>query len=207
ALALVDRTLCFGGGRDRSGVPRLTVVNDRTIVPRDGRLLQSAVRALLRLRRARRRLLLLPLALVAFDYNRRGRLGLRPPHEREQLRDALFRSSLGVARPACAVLWLGDERPRRLAKNVVPVRTAFLRKPDRGLVAALGVLMSVMIVGVFGHGLGRDQTDMGVHRASLPSVIMSPEGDGARREDRTENRRPAHESDDRRVGLVIVRSI
>ena len=67
---------------------------------------------------------------------------------------------------------------------------AFLRKPDRGLVAAFGVLMSVMIVGVFSHSLGRDQTDMRVHRASLPSEIMSPEGGGARREDRTEKGGP-----------------
>src|SRR5271157_4724757 len=159
------------------------------IVPRDGRLLRLAVRALLSLRRAGRSLLP-PLALICFAFHRRGRLRLRRPKKRDQLRDALYRFHVGVARHARAVLGLGDERRRRVAKNLVPVRTAFLRKPDRGLVAPLGVLLSVMNVGVFSHSLGRDQTEMRVHRASLPSEIMSPEGGGARREDRTEKWRP-----------------
>ena len=43
-----------------------------------------------------------------------------------------------------------------------------------------------MNVGVFGHGLGRDQTDMRVHRTNLPSEFMSLEDGGARREDEKE---------------------
>ena len=43
ALALQERTLCFAGGRDLGAVPTLTVVDDRMIAPRDGRLLRLAV--------------------------------------------------------------------------------------------------------------------------------------------------------------------
>ena len=193
ALALQERTLCFGGRRDHGAVPILPAVDDRTIILRDRRVRRLAVRARRSLGGARRRLLRLPLAslpfafafaLVAFACNLPRRFRLRRPNKRDQVRDALFRSSLGVARPARAVLGFGDEQLRGLAKNVVPVRPAFLRKPDRRLVAALRVLMSVMNVGVFGHGFGRDQTDMRIHRTHLPSEIMCPEGGGARREDR-----------------------
>ena len=130
-----------------------------------------------------------------------GRLGLRRPDKRDQLRDALFRSSLGVARPARAVLGLGDERRRRVAKDVVPVRTAFLRKPDRGLVAAFGVLMSVMIVGVFGHGLGRDQTDMRVHRSQSPK--RDHEFRGWRRAARRPNRKMAAPTTGPPIGMSV----
>ena len=184
ALALQDRTLCFGGDRDRGAVPSLTVVHDRVIVPHGGRISRLAVRLPSPLSAVRRPLL--RLALVPFARNWRRRFRLSPPSERDQLRDALFRFRIGVARPDRAVLALGDERRRRLAKTIVPVRTAFLRKPDRGLVVALGVLVSVMNVGVFGHGLGRDQTDTRVHRTNLPSEFMSPEDGGARREDEKE---------------------
>ena len=196
-----ERAACASGPdallwrrRDRGAVPSGQPSTTGRSSSATARVLRLAVTALLRLRGAGRRLLL-PLALLLPPspsrlVDRRRRLGLRRPKERDQLRDALFRSSPGVARPARAVLGLGDEGRRRVAKDVVPVRTAFLRKPDRGLVAAFGVLMSVMIVGVFSHSLGRDQTDMRVHRASLPSEIMSSEGGGARREDRTEKWRP-----------------
>ena len=130
ALALQDRTLCFGGGRDRGAVPPLTVVNDRMIVPRGGRLFRLAVRALLSLRRAGRSPLL-PLALGAFACSRRGCFRFSPPDEADPPRYALF-----LARPDRAVLGFGYERRWGLAKNVVPIRPAFLRKPDRGLVAA-----------------------------------------------------------------------
>jgi hypothetical protein len=43
-----------------------------------------------------------------------------------------------------------------------------------------------MNAGLFGHGLGRDQTDMRVHRTNLPSEFMSPEDGDARREDEKE---------------------
>src|SRR5208283_1576904 len=186
-----DQTLCLGNARGGTIVAP-TYVNDSTIGLRD-RLSRVVASLLRRLRGAGRRLLF-PLALscsLAFGVGvfvlaiRRSRLRLRRQNERQQPCDALFRACPGVTRPARAVLWLGDERRRRIAEHVVPARAAFLRKPDRDFVATFCVLMSVY---VFSHGLGRDQTDMRVHRTHLP---RDHEFRGWRRAARTPNKKMA----------------